>query len=215
MKALMATYVMKFLVCLLSSAECSRALTPFTTICTVPHCRALLSWMTLRLREIGNCHTSCWEAEQIEDACKGSMVFYYTFTTNIGNRISDRTLSHPLLYPVAKYFSTFPVACARWHCWHRVAMVVAVRPETGDRSVVLTASLLRNGFLSLFSHITSTWRIVSSGLLRRVAIVRTDISEERGASFIRVTKIGALGTTQAATSNRRTLRRNTKAYVGC
>jgi hypothetical protein len=42
-------------------------------------------------------------------------------------------------------------------------------------------------------------------LLRRVALVRTDVSEEPGASFIRVTKIGALGTTQAATSNRCTL----------
>jgi hypothetical protein len=48
--------------------------------------------------------------------------------------------------------------------------------------------------------------MVSSGLLRRVALVRTDISEKPGASFIRVTKIGELGTTQAATSNRRTLR---------
>jgi hypothetical protein len=47
--------------------------------------------------------------------------------------------------------------------------------------------------------------MVSSGLLRRVALVRTDVSEERGASFIRVTKIGELGTTQAATSNRCTL----------
>jgi hypothetical protein len=35
-----------------------------------------------------------------------------------------------------------------------------------------------------------------------VALVRTDVSEEPGASFIRVTKIGDLGTTQAATSNR-------------
>jgi hypothetical protein len=50
---------------------------------------------------------------------------------------------------------------------------------------------------------------VSSGLLRRVALVRTDVSEEPGASFIRVTRIGELGTTQAASSNRRTLRRNT------
>jgi hypothetical protein len=47
--------------------------------------------------------------------------------------------------------------------------------------------------------------MVSSGLLRRVALVRTDVSEEPGAS-IRVTEIGELGTTQAATSNQRTLR---------
>jgi hypothetical protein len=38
--------------------------------------------------------------------------------------------------------------------------------------------------------------MVSSGLLRRVALVRTDVSEEPGASFIRVTKIGELGTTR-------------------
>jgi hypothetical protein len=51
--------------------------------------------------------------------------------------------------------------------------------------------------------------MVSSEVLRRVALVRSDVSEEPGASFIRVTRIGELGTTQAATSNRRTLRRNT------
>jgi hypothetical protein len=50
--------------------------------------------------------------------------------------------------------------------------------------------------------------MVSFRLLRRVALVRTDVSEEPGASFIRVTRIGELGTTEAATSNRRTLRRN-------
>jgi hypothetical protein len=51
-------------------------------------------------------------------------------------------------------------------------------------------------------------------LLRRVALVRTDVSEEPGASFIRVIKIGELGTTQAATSNRRTLRRLMKEAPG-
>jgi hypothetical protein len=51
-------------------------------------------------------------------------------------------------------------------------------------------------------------------LLRRVALVRTDVSEEPGASFIRVKKIGELGTTQAATSNR-LLWYFFAAYVGC
>jgi hypothetical protein len=39
---------------------------------------------------------------------------------------------------------------------------------------------------------------VSSGMLRRVALVRTDVSEEPSASFIRVTRLGELGTTLAA-----------------
>jgi hypothetical protein len=52
-------------------------------------------------------------------------------------------------------------------------------------------------------------RLVSSGMLRRVALVRTDVSEKLSASFIRVTRIGELGTTVAATINRSTLRRNT------
>jgi L-ribulose-5-phosphate 3-epimerase UlaE len=41
-----------------------------------------------------------------------------------------------------------------------------------------------------------------------VALVMTDVSEELSASFIRVTRIGELGTTLAVTSNRRTLRRD-------
>jgi hypothetical protein len=50
--------------------------------------------------------------------------------------------------------------------------------------------------------------MVTSGMLRRVALVRTDVSEERSASFIRVTRRGELGATLAPTSNRHTLRRN-------
>jgi hypothetical protein len=40
-----------------------------------------------------------------------------------------------------------------------------------------------------------------------VALVRTDVSEELSASFIRVTRIGELGTTLAVTSNWCMLRR--------
>jgi hypothetical protein len=46
-------------------------------------------------------------------------------------------------------------------------------------------------------------------MLRSVALVRTDDSEELSASFIRVTRISELGTTLAVTINRRTLRKNT------
>jgi hypothetical protein len=53
--------------------------------------------------------------------------------------------------------------------------------------------------------------MASSGMLRHVALVRTDVSEEISASFISVTRIGELGIRLAVTSNRRTLRRNTKS----
>jgi hypothetical protein len=49
-----------------------------------------------------------------------------------------------------------------------------------------------------FRFITkNTWafrRMASSGMLRRVALVRTDVSEELSASVIRVTRIAELGT---------------------
>jgi hypothetical protein len=38
-------------------------------------------------------------------------------------------------------------------------------------------------------------------MLHRVALLRTDVSEELSASFIRVTRIDELGTTLAVTSN--------------
>jgi hypothetical protein len=44
-------------------------------------------------------------------------------------------------------------------------------------------------------------------ILSRVAPVKTDVSEERIASIIRMTRNGALGTMLAVTSNQRMLRR--------
>jgi hypothetical protein len=43
--------------------------------------------------------------------------------------------------------------------------------------------------------------MASSGMLHRVALVKTDVSEEISASFIRVTRIGELGKMLAVPSN--------------
>jgi hypothetical protein len=56
------------------------------------------------------------------------------------------------------------------------------------------------------------WRMASSGMLHRVAFVRTDVSEALSASIIMATRIGEPGTTLAVTSNRSTLRRNKTAF---
>jgi hypothetical protein len=48
----------------------------------------------------------------------------------------------------------------------------------------------------------------SSGMLRRVTLVRTDVSEDYIVFIVRVTRSGEIGYL-IATSNRRTLRRNT------
>jgi hypothetical protein len=50
------------------------------------------------------------------------------------------------------------------------------------------------------------WRMASSGTLRRVALVRTYVSEELSVSNIRVTRISELGTALAVTSNRHCVR---------
>jgi hypothetical protein len=44
--------------------------------------------------------------------------------------------------------------------------------------------------------------MASSGMLRPVAVVKADVSEELSASINRVTRIDELGTTLAVTSNR-------------
>jgi hypothetical protein len=48
--------------------------------------------------------------------------------------------------------------------------------------------------------------MASSGKLRRVALVRTDVSEELSASFIKVTRICELGTTLAVERSAKFLR---------
>jgi hypothetical protein len=50
-------------------------------------------------------------------------------------------------------------------------------------------------------------RMASSGMLRHVALVRTDVSEELSAAFIRVTRIGELADEGGAK-----FRRNVPSY---
>jgi hypothetical protein len=54
----------------------------------------------------------------------------------------------------------------------------------------------------------STCSKLSSGMLRRVALVRTDISNERSHSIFKVTRIGELGTIFSSNGFTRTTRRN-------
>jgi hypothetical protein len=61
-------------------------------------------------------------------------------------------------------------------------------------------------------HFCKTFSETSSEMLRRVVIVRTDVSEDHSSFIIRVTRIGELGTL-AVSRNRRTLRRNN--YILC
>jgi hypothetical protein len=53
-------------------------------------------------------------------------------------------------------------------------------------------------------------RMSSFRMLRRVALVRVNTSEEPSVSIIRVARIGKLGTTLAVTRNRLKSQRNTK-----
>jgi hypothetical protein len=49
-------------------------------------------------------------------------------------------------------------------------------------------------------------------MLRRVVLIRTDVSDELRATFIRVTRIGELGTTLVLTSNWCTVRASVASY---
>jgi hypothetical protein len=60
-------------------------------------------------------------------------------------------------------------------------------------------------------NIKTPWRMPSSGMLRRVALLRTDISEDRCASVIMVTRIGELGIMLAVASNWHTLWRTIRS----
>jgi hypothetical protein len=80
------------------------------------------------------------------------------------------------------------------------------------KSTILTEQdvVLSECFLS--TELPLSWKTVknaTSGMLRCVALVRTDVLEERSTSTIRVTRISKLETTLAVTSNQGMLQRST------
>jgi hypothetical protein len=86
---------------------------------------------------------------------------------------------------------------------------------------IYVLDILSTTFIQNNLHFWKIWmlsrqwlqRMASSGMLRRVALVRSDVSEELSASFIRVTRIGELETMLAVTCNRRMLQRNVFAAL--
>jgi hypothetical protein len=59
---------------------------------------------------------------------------------------------------------------------------------------ILLSKLEHYGIKGKANDVIESRRLASSGVLRRVALVRIDVSEELSASFIRVTRINELGT---------------------
>jgi hypothetical protein len=55
--------------------------------------------------------------------------------------------------------------------------------------------------------------MVSSGMLRHLALVKTDVSVELSVSIIRVTRIGELGTLVVTTNRRRLCARSVRQLV--
>jgi hypothetical protein len=69
--------------------------------------------------------------------------------------------------------------------------------------IIIIIIIVMNVSLTLTLRDIQVCRMASSEILRRVALLRTDVSEELSASLIRVTRIDELGTTLAVTINRR------------
>jgi hypothetical protein len=100
-----------------------------------------------------------------------------------------------------------------------IALITLTEGQFGNHNVIIYVNIMQLCSMNctysswVCMHLRWNWRMVSSGILCRVALVITDVSEDLSASFIRVKRIGELGTTLALTSNRRTLRRSTKLLV--
>jgi hypothetical protein len=178
----------------------------------------LVSWVLLKIASISMCHHSLERIGNGHRSCvldrniTGQTMQLQTSNTlwiTTRNRISDLDTSLtdlillvkvllPILYLLKYKFKTnfpnYPPPQNRNQLKAKPPLTNG--SDIGRREMRTISSPLPSSQETILS------RMPSSGMLRRVALVRTDDSEELSASFIRVTRIGELGTTLAAISNR-------------
>jgi hypothetical protein len=120
-----------------------------------------------------------------------------------------------MIFFIAPVFSTWETCCMR--------SLETSAEGSSERSVILyTTSHPMQSFCieitgwkadeDIYFRVCKVIKIsieTSSGVLCRMALLRTDVLEDPSPSIIKVTRVGELGTKLAVASNRSTLRRNT------
>jgi hypothetical protein len=101
----------------------------------------------------------------------------------------------------------FPLGAVQWRDSYFGTIVRDVTARYPHNKIEGTPRTRWDAMLEWPLPVAKLLELWSFGMLRCVALVRTEVSEELSASFIRVTRIGELGTTLFATSNRRKLQR--------
>jgi hypothetical protein len=182
-----------------------------------------------------HCNSVCYETplrhntsiQRFETAC-----FCWQDKGKPANRVCRQIR---LIFRLNSCHRSFAAVAVRQHCLGaKVVCVQVTRQDTGCKfgpqiavfwwmfigmSEECFVSLEMETHVPWYSHVLNPlpwelqilWRMASSGMLRRVALVRTEVSEEPSASFIRVTGIGEVRTL-AVTSKRRTLRASVASY---
>jgi hypothetical protein len=138
-----------------------------------------------------------------------------------GTKTSGRIFVNFVIGEKCKICRLFPNKGETWHTYVRFEVFTAVTMKKGVFWDVTPCGSCKNlsswhTYLSVSRksfqksrkerlNIFYNKKMPSSGMLHRLALVRTGVSEERIATIIRVARIGELGTTLAVTNNRNTL----------
>jgi hypothetical protein len=134
------------------------------------------------------------------------MVIWFADSSNIINRWKSYFSQLLNVLNVSdvrqKYITAEPLVLVPCHLEVEIGIAKLKKYKSPGSDQIL-AEVIQAGNETLESviHKLINSRMSSSGMLHHVALVRTEVSEERSASIIRVTRIGELGTTLAVTSN--------------